>query len=207
MSVIGLVVESFLVTIYYLEMDVKIVAVSVPEYSVEKKPDYLKIGKKVDEVIERNFGDGKYIYRAIGKDDHPALSLDDLVAIILESGTDKYDGERKGVCHDQFSVYDYDIQAGSFDIKGSRIVIDDTDKYPTLFGDTICDYYENAPLDRGYPVRIDILIIYDSDMLELAEPKIPGTTGLDPHLEKYLYKFKDRSSKNEALLGIVKILR
>ena len=187
-------------------MNVKIVTVSTPEYTVGEKPDYIKIGKKVDEVIERNFSDRKYIYRAIGIDDHPGLSLDELIAIILESGTDKYDGERRGICHEQFSAYDYDIQAGSFEIKDSKIVINDSDNYPTLFGDTIYDFYKNAPLDRGYPVRIDIMILYDSHMLEPAELTVPGAKGVDPRLEKYLYKFKDRKNIKKALLGIVKIL-
>ena len=49
-------------------MAVKVITVSVPEYTVSKRPDYLKIGKKVDEAIESNFTDQKFVYRAIGKD-------------------------------------------------------------------------------------------------------------------------------------------
>ena len=188
-------------------MTVKIITVSVPEYTTDKKPDYLKIGRKVDRVIERNFNDRKYIYRAIGLDDHSDLTLDELVSIILETGTDKYDPARKGVCHDQYSVYDYDIQAGSFEIRDSKIVIEATDTYPTLFGDTIYDFYENAPQDRGYPVRIDLLVFYDTDKLEMAKLKNPEAVGVVTSLEKYLYKFKDRKNKPDALLGIVKILR
>lgn len=186
-------------------MAVKVIAVSVPEYTIDRKPDYLKIGKKVDEAIGSSFCDRKYIYRAIGKDDHPELTLDELVATILEIGTDKYDPERQGVSHESFSAYDYDIQAGSFEIKDSKITIDESDKYPTLFGDTICDFYESTPYDRGYPVRIDILVLYDPRKLELApkiDPQAPGH-----RLEKYLYKFKDRENKKDALLGVVKILR
>ncbi|MFA5308706.1 MAG: hypothetical protein WC370_04370 [Dehalococcoidales bacterium] len=183
------------------------ITVTVPEYTVEKKPDYVTIGRKVDAAIERSFSDRKYIYRAIGMDDHPNLTLDKLAAIIMETGTDKYDPDRKGVCHDQFSVYDYDIQAGSFEIKNSRIVIEPTDTYPTLFGDTIYDFYENAPQDRGYPVRIDLLVFYDTNKLELAKLTNPKAPGVSPRLEKYLYKFRDRKNKKDALLGIVKILR
>jgi hypothetical protein len=188
-------------------MPIKVIAVAVPEYSVDKKPDYLKIGEKVDAEIERNFGDQKYIYRAIGIYDHPKLTLDELVSIILKTGTDKYDPSRKGVYHEQFSVYDYDIQAGSFEIRDGNIVIEASDTYPTLFGDTIYDFYENAPQDRGYPVRIDILVFYDIDKLELAKLKNPVSKEVDPRLAKYLYRFKDRGKKKDALLGIVKILR
>jgi len=99
----------------------------------------------------------------------------------------------------------YDIQAGSFEIKDSKIIIDESDKYPTLFGDTICDFFESTPYDRGYPVRIGILILYDARKLELApkiDPRAPSH-----RLEKYLYKFKDRENKPDALLGVVRILR
>ena len=189
------------------DIPVKIVTVSVPEYTVNKKPDYMAIGKKVDRVIESSFPDGKYIYRAIGKDDHPELILDELVSTIQKLGTDKYDPKRKGVCHEQFSVYDYDIQAGSFEIRDSRIVIAATDTYPTLFGDTAYDFYEHAPLDRGFPVRIDLLVLYDPGKLESAKMINSKTSAVVPWLEKYLYKFKDRKNKRDALLGIVKILR
>jgi hypothetical protein len=185
----------------------KVVAVSVPEYNVNRKPDYIAIGKKVDRVIESNFTDRKYVYRAIGKDDHPQLTLDELVSIIIKSGTDRYDPERKGVCHEQFSVYDYDLHAGSFEIKNSLIVIEETDTYPTLFGDTAYDFYENAPLDRGYPVRIDLLVLYDPGKLELAKKIDPQAPTVLHPLEKYLHRFKDRKNKVDALLGIVKILR
>jgi hypothetical protein len=188
-------------------MPIIIVTVSVPEYTVTAKPDYLKVGRKVDREIVRYYPNGKYIYRALGLDDHPGKTLDELVSIILESGTDKYDPHRKSVCHEQFCVYDYDIQAGSFEIRNSKIVIESTDRFPTLFGDTVYDFYEHAPLDRGYPVRIDLLVLYNPDKMELAKVTASGNPGVGPELEKYLYKFKDRSNKKEALLGIIKVLR
>ena len=48
--------------------------------------------------MERSFPDGKYILRAIGSDDHSGLSIDELAEIVLKTGTDKYDPNRKGVC-------------------------------------------------------------------------------------------------------------
>jgi hypothetical protein len=188
-------------------MPVKVISVSVPEYTVAVKPDYLKIGKKVDEAIAQHFSNGKYVYRALGLDDHPCKTLDELVSIILASGSDKYDPNRKSVCHEQFCVYDYDIQAGSFEIRDSSIVIEPTDRFPTLFGDTIYDFYEHTPLDRGYPVRIDLLVLYDLDKMELSKLTVSGSPRVSPQLEKYLYKFKNRSDKKGALLGIIKILR
>jgi hypothetical protein len=188
-------------------MPVKVIAVSVPEYNVGSRPDYLKIGRKVDAEIVKYFKDGKYIYRAVGINDHHGGILEQMVQTILETGTDRYDPNPKSVCHEQFCVYDYDIHAGSFEIKESKIVIAPTDKIPSLFGDTIYDFYENAPLDRGYPVRIDLLLLYDPDKMELAGLKKPDSPRVSPDLEKYLYRFKDRKNQQKALLGIVKILR
>lgn len=187
-------------------MSVKIIEVKVPEYKIDSKPDYQKIGAKVDKVIEEYFTDGMYMVRAIGKDDHPNFTLDQLVAKIIETGTDKYDPERKSVCHDQFSVYDYDIQAGTFEIKDSKIV-SYPEELPGLFAETIYNFYEHTPRDRGYAVRIDLLLIYDLDKFELAKRVDYRDTNIKPGLENYLYRFKDRSNKKEALLVIVKILR
>ncbi len=188
-----------------MPMTAEVIAVSVPEYTVDKVPDYLGIGRRVDEAIESNFTDRKFVYRAIGKDDHPQLTLDELVSVVQELGTDKYDPERQGVSHEEFSAYDYDMQAGSFEIRDGRIVVDEADRYPTLFGDTIRDFYEGAPVDRGHPVRVDILMLYDPGKVEPApkvDPRAPGN-----RLAKYLYRFKDPDDKPDALLGVVKILR
>ncbi len=62
-------------------------------------------------------------------------------------------------------MYDHDIQAGSFDIKNHKIVLDDYYEYPSMFGDIVKKFYENVFLDRGFKVRIDVLIIYDANKL------------------------------------------
>jgi hypothetical protein len=187
-------------------MATKVIQVHVPEYVITSKPDYLEIGKKVDNVIEKNFADGIYGVRAIGKDDHSDLSLDQLVAKILEVGTDKYDKNRKSVCHDQFAVYDYDIQMGTFEIKHATLV-NYPDELPGLFAETVYNFYEHTPLDRGYAVRIDLLLIYDLNQLVSASRVNAKDTNIKPGLENYLYKFKHSDDKKSALLGIVQILR
>jgi len=64
------------------------------------------------------------------------------------------------VCHDEFLGYDYDIQAGTFEIKNSELIVEGN-KYPTIFGEIVYHFYEHTPLDRGHVVRIDLLIIYN----------------------------------------------
>jgi len=188
-------------------MTAKVIEVHLPEYNIKKKPDYVKLGKKVDKVIEKSFPDGKYILRALSSDDHPNLSLNKLADIILKTGTDRYDPNRKGVCHDEFSGYDYDIQAGTITIKNGKLAIPKNYKYPTEFGDVIWHFYEHTPLDRGYAVRIDLLLIYDPKQLTKARKFYPKAQSVRRGLNNYLYRFKHPENKKDALLGIIKILR
>ena len=188
-------------------MKAKVLEVHLPEYHIKKKPDYVKLGKKVDAVIEKSFPDGKYIIRALGSDDHPKLSLNKLAEIVLETGTDRYDPNRKGVCHDEFCGYDYDIQAGTIIIKNGKLVIPKDYKYPTEFGDVIWHFYEHTPLDRGYAVRIDLLLIYDPKQLTKARKFHSKARGVRRGLNNYLYKFKHPKNKKDALIGIIKIMR
>ena len=188
-------------------MTAKIIEIHLPEYHIKEKPDYVKLGKKVDKVIEKSLPDGKYIVRAIGSDDHKGITLNKLAKIILDTGTDKYDPSRKAVAHDEFSGYDYDIQAGTIEIKNGNLVIPKGYKYPTEFGDVIWHFYEHTPHDRGYAVRIDLLLIYNPKHLKKARKFHPRGRSVRRGLNNYLYKFKDPDNKKDALVGIVKILR
>ncbi|MCK5023101.1 MAG: hypothetical protein KAS04_02935 [Candidatus Aenigmarchaeota archaeon] len=187
-------------------MAVKVIKIRLPEYNVEKKPDYIKIGRKVDKILEKSFPNGKYILRAIGSGDHPKLSLDELAEIVIRTGTDKYDSERKAVAHKEFSGYDYDIQAGTFEIKNSKLIAEGNE-YPTIFGDVVFHFYEHTPLDRGHAVRVDLLIIYDPKKMMKARKIHPKARSVRKGLNSYLYKFKNRKNKKDALIGIVKILK
>lgn len=185
----------------------KIISIPLPEYTISCKPDYESIGDKVDSIIECNFPDGCYLIRAIGKDDHPNLTLDQLVEVITKTGTDKYEPDRKSVAHEDFANYDYDIQAEKFEIKDGKIILEDFSKVRSLFGEIVYNFYENAPHDRGYSVRIDLLLIYDSEQFDQARTVSPELSGVDPKFEKHLFKFKDPNNKPNTLVGIVKILR
>ncbi len=185
----------------------KVIEIKVPEYTVKKKPNYIKIGKKVDKLIEKNFSDGKYIVRAIGSQDHPKLSVNELIKKIKKLGTDKYDSKRKEVCHDEFSMYNHDMHAGKILIKNSKLVIPKSYKYKTEFGDFVYHFYEHTPIDRGYSVRIDIFLIYDAKKLERAKKiKNKNPRWARKQTERCLYKFKDPKNKKEALVGIINIL-
>jgi len=187
-------------------MAVKVIEVHLPEYDINKKPNYIRLGKKVDAILEKSFSDGKYILRAISTNEHKGISLNKLANIVLRTGTDKYDLNRKGVCHDEFCGYDYDIQAGTFEIKNGKLIVEGN-VYPTIFGDIVYHFYERTPLDRGYPVRIDLLLIYNPTKLEKARKVNLKAPPVRRKLINFLYKFKNPKNKKDALLGIIKVVK
>lgn len=76
-----------------MKQESKIITVSIPEYTVDAQPDYDAIGSRIDKVLRENF-EGTYLLRVLSMIDHPKYSLDELVDIILKTGTDKYDPNR-----------------------------------------------------------------------------------------------------------------
>jgi hypothetical protein len=179
-------------------MSALVISLDVPEYSVESQPNYKAVGQKIDDALEENFMGRDVAVRALGLIDHPQFTLDQLVQVILEKGTDKYDPNRKGVEHESFEPYKPDFQAGFCSIGKNH------------FGegaDTIQKFYENVLLDRGYRLRVDLLLVYDLNQLVRAEKVDKEKPSVDSRLEQYLFRFKDPDHKPEALLGIIKILR
>lgn len=177
-----------------MENQTKIISISIPEYTIDAQPNYKAIGDKIDRVLEENFTGKEVAIRALSSTDHTQYTLDELAQVILEKGTDKYDPNRKGV--EGFEDYDVDFQAGfgtvGKDLEGEG-------------ADIIQKFYENTLLDRGYRLRIDLLLIYDLNQLTKAE-KNPEKEGVHPRLEPYLFKFKNPENKPQALIGIIKIL-
>lgn len=183
------------------------VSVSIPEYTVERQPDYLSIGKKLDKVIETNFKGKRIAARGISLVDHPDFSLDTLVSTIVKSGTDRYDSRRKGVSHEEFEPYRIDMHALPCEVSDSGLVSDYYGNVPSVMGRVVKDFYEGALLDRGYSVRLDILLIYDLDQLTQAQRVDETKPRIAPRLEPLLFRFKDPLAKYKALVGIVKILK
>lgn len=180
-------------------MEPKVIEISIPEYIVDTQPDYKAIGEKIDKAIADNF-DGNFLLRALSITDHPKYTLDEFVDIILKTGTDKYDPDRKGVAHDEFEPYKPDIQAGEIVIKNGKIIGES-------FAEDIRRFYENTLLDRGYRLRIDLLVLYDPRQMVQAEKVDHAKPRTQPHLEQYLWRFKDVDNKPKALVGVIKILK
>jgi len=177
---------------------VPVYTLDLPEYKIDSKPDYAAIGPKIDRFIETHFPGRRIALRGIFLDDHPDLSRDQLVATILELGTDRYDPERKSMHHEHYAEIGVDIHAVSFEVTDRLRALEDEDYIaaPSPMGEFATDFFESALAERGYSLRMDILIAYDLDQLVAVH-------------REYLqgYAFRDPTRKQAALLGLVNILR
>jgi len=175
----------------------KIVTISIPEYTIDKQPDYEIVGAKIDQALVENF-DGTLLLRALSMIDHPQHTLDELANIIVTTGTDKYDPNRKGVAHEEFEPYKPDLQAGEVVIKDGKL--------SESFSGDIKRFYENTLIDRGYRLRVDLIVLYDPQQMVKAEKVDHTKPSVEPHLEQYLWRFKNPDNKASAVKGIIKIL-
>jgi hypothetical protein len=187
-----------------MSSSIPVYSISLPEYKIEPGTDWKAVGGKLDQLIMTHF-QGKWLaIRAVGLFDHPGRTLDDLVGTILELGTDKYDPNRKGLYYARDEVSD--IAAGPCLVTNKGLESpDDPDEHamppgPPGMEGTVLDFCEGTLADRGYAVRLDILMLYDLDQLRPVAP------GLAPQV-CYEFSFKHPDRKQEALLGVIKILR
>ncbi len=166
-------------------------AISLPGYHKGSKPDCEYIGKLLDDTIKAHFMSQHIAIRALSLQDHPDKSTDDLITIISETGTDKYDPARKmSVAHDFYT--DKGVEIFATPVK----VTDDL----RLMNEVLKDFYEGALGDRGYSLKIDLLVIYDFDQLVTIPIRYDDGVG------KEAFKFKDPDKKSNTLRGFIKII-
>jgi hypothetical protein len=191
---------------------IPIYTVSLPEYTAEEEPDYPAVGRKLDQVIETHFPDKKMAIRGISLVDHPGWSLEALVTTIRELGTDRYDPEREGVHYPVSSSVSH-IFACPFIVVSGKLQSPHYhgDRCPSgsVLGEVVSDFYGGTRLERGFPLRLDILMIYDLDHLDMAAK--PHDRGQIENLlgglqDCCLFRFRYPDRKPEALLGIVTVL-
>jgi hypothetical protein len=56
-------------------------------------------------------------------------------------------------------------------------------------------------------LRLDLLVLYDPKQMVKAEKVDDTKPSIQSHLEEYLWRFKDTEHKENALMGLIKILR
>jgi hypothetical protein len=170
---------------------VPIYTLVLPDYSLEKKPDYKDLGHKIDKFIEQKFFNQEIAIRGISLADHPHIHLEELTQTIIKLGTDKYDPDRKSFWH-EWEVY----KNKSIEMFASKCKIGQNFHFSA---EMLEDFFEGAKLDRGYGIKLDLLIIYDPTKLNF----IPIQH--DDGVEECAWKFKYPDKKPEALLGIIQL--
>lgn len=182
-------------------------SISIPEYVRGEKPDYLAVGRQLDRVIGAHF-QGDIAIRGITIADHPGLTLDDLVATILELGTDRYDPERKAVLHERYDPHGVELHVLPCTVVEGKLQSPHIDPRATyVMEDVVGVFYEGPPFDRnGPPIRLDVLTIYDPHQLEHIRFVVSDENSGEGGERDGGFRFKHPNRKRDALLGIVKIL-
>lgn len=132
---------------------------------------------------------------------HPNQSLDELAALILKHGTDRYDPQRQGIHHDYYAPYKIDLHAVPCSVTDRLRGLDEDDyaAAASVMAEFVEDMYASALSERGYPLRIDILTIYDLDQLE--------PVAIDGDIHSLAFRFKQPDQKQAALAGLIKITK
>lgn len=169
-----------------------VITLHVPQYRIDIEPDYKVIGEIVDDELRKHFTGRTIVARGIGSSEHPGRTIDELVEIIKHDGTDRYDPSRTG---DRYE----NTQGKHIDLFGFRRKVS---LRMQLFKDVVYGFYHSALGIHGKAVRIDILIVYDATKLKAILHQYPGRT--DKKRDGFV--FRDSTNKQDALLGIIKIL-
>ncbi len=170
----------------------KLLEITIPEYSVETEPDHKAIGKPVDDLLKQNFMGEKVLIRGLGSMEHPDKSIDEVVEIIKTTGTDRYDPKRIG---DRYT----NVGDKYFDLCALRRTISPRSE---IFWQLSWSFYNSPLRERGYPVKVDIVTIYDAKQLKAVTYSPARHRG---RIMRDGFVFRKPDDKAAAILGIIKI--
>jgi hypothetical protein len=170
----------------------KILELEVPEYTVDVEPDYKAIGKLIDAEIKKHFMGRAILLRGIGSQEHPGKTVKELVEIIKQTGTDRYDPERAGDRYENIENKHIDLFAFSATVTPELEL-----SWQVIYG-----FYHSAIGVHGRPVRIDVLTVYDAHQFEEVAHQYQGREDI----KRDGFVFKDPSNKRSAVLGVIRII-
>ncbi|MDB5183153.1 MAG: hypothetical protein JWO47_937 [Candidatus Saccharibacteria bacterium] len=169
----------------------KLIKLNIPQYTVDSEPDDKAIGKIVDDELKKNFMGKSILVRGVASSEHQGKTVDELVEIIQKTGTDRYDPQRTGDRYENVEGKHIDLFAFPETITpGSEV-----------FSKIVWGFYHSAKAIHGYPVRIDIVMIYDANQMQQVTHKYEGREDIKDDG----FAFIDSTNKMEALLGIIQI--
>lgn len=166
--------------------------ISLPDYIVDSEPDEKAIGTIVDEKLREQFGERKILLRAIASSEHPNKPIDEIINIITRTGTDRYDPDRKGDRYENIENKHIDLFAFAADLRSNEPV----------FHQAVWGFYHSSKGIHGYPMRIDIVIIYDAEKMERIHHQYVDREDVKDDG----FVFNDPAHKADALLGTIKLL-
>ncbi len=173
-------------------MKIPVYQISVPEYHVKSRPDHKAIGVKIDRVIKRHFLGKKVAIRCLSSNEHKGKSINDIIRIIKRDGTDRYNPQRKG---DRYE----NIEGKPIDFFALDFMVTAKGKYMEQF---IEPFYTWSIKLKGKPTKLNLIIVYNLSKLKRVVHQYEGRTDI----KRDGFVFKDTENKNQALMGIIKIL-
>jgi hypothetical protein len=173
---------------------IPVYTVNLPEYNFNNgEPNHKAIGKKVDDTLRRYFMGQTILIRGLGSHEHPDKTVDELIEIIKSSGTDRYDPARLG---DRYK----NIGDKYFDFCALRRTISPRSK---IFWQLSWSFYNSPLKERGYPVLLDILIIYDPRKLKSVTYSPIGQKG---RVMRDGFVFRQPNNKPDSIIAIIEII-
>lgn len=170
--------------------EIPIYSIDLPEYKVDTQPDHVAIGKRIDAIIKQHFMDQEVIIRCLGSGEHPGKTIDQVIEIIQQTGTDRYDPNRTG---DRYE----NVDDKQIDFFGLPFRVDENGSIMEQF---IESFYTWPLQSRGYPVRVDIVIMYDPKQVkQVVHTYDDGRTKDDG------YVFMNPERKSSALIAVIKL--
>lgn len=174
-----------------MEYHIPIFTLHLPNYKVDTEPSHKEIGKIVDDCLRAHFMGETLIIRGLSSEDHPDISINELIDIIKKFGTDRYDPKRIG---DRYE----NIQNKHIDFFAFRRKITSRTQ---LFKDLSWGFYHGSIAIHGKPKRLDLLTIYDAKKLKAVVHQYEGRDDI----KRDGFAFKNPNNKLDALRGIIKI--
>jgi len=171
--------------------EVPVYNLALPQYKPDIEPNDKELGRLLDDEIKKHFLGQDILVRGVASSEHSDMATDELVGIIRQTGTDRYDIERKGDRYENIGSKHIDLFA--FPINYSA----DTEMMHMLFW----GFYHSAKGIHGYPMRIDIVTIYDATQMEQILHQYEGRDDIKDDG----FVFKNPNDKLSALKAIIKL--
>lgn len=177
------------------QKSIPVYAIHLPSYNFDNgEPDHKVVGVPVDDELRKHFMGQKILIRGLGSQEHPGKTVDELIDIIKTTGTDRYDPTRVG---DRYT----NVGDTYFDLCALRRTISPRSK---IFWQLSWSFYASPLKERGYPVLVDILIIYDPQQLKAVSYRPVGQGG---RVMRDGFVFRDVANRPSAIKAVFKIIK